>query len=89
MLEEVETDDLSSEFSGDEEEEPVELNETFTKECSFPGNVKIVVQSTTFWLVQFSVRALTSLGVLRRSRKGVVGHTKRSSSSLLPSSRPH
>lgn len=49
MLEEVETDDISSEFSMEDEEEPIELDCTFTKDCSFPGSVKIIVQSTTFW----------------------------------------
>ncbi|KAJ2922317.1 hypothetical protein H1R20_g14767, partial [Candolleomyces eurysporus] len=33
----------------EDDEEPVELDETFTKESSFPGTVKIIVQSTTFW----------------------------------------
>jgi hypothetical protein len=49
-LEEVETADIVSQLSM-EDEEPVEIDETFTKDSSFPGTVKIIVQSTTFWSV--------------------------------------
>ncbi|KAI0786707.1 hypothetical protein C8Q75DRAFT_720477 [Abortiporus biennis] len=51
-LEECETDDLVSDMSTDGElfaEDPIELDETFTKNYKFPGTVKIVVESTTFW----------------------------------------
>ncbi|KAJ2918509.1 hypothetical protein MD484_g1880, partial [Candolleomyces efflorescens] len=48
-LEEVETADIVSQLSMEDDEEPVELDETFTKDSSFPGTVKIIVQSTTFW----------------------------------------
>lgn len=41
--------DTASELSTDEFEDPIELDPTFTKGSKFPGNVKIVVQSTTFW----------------------------------------
>ena len=31
----------------------VELDPTFTRQGRFPGTVKIVVESTTFWFVSF------------------------------------
>ncbi|KII92258.1 hypothetical protein PLICRDRAFT_104349 [Plicaturopsis crispa FD-325 SS-3] len=51
LLEECETeDDLVSDLSiDDDDEEAIELDEAFTKHCRFPGTVKIVVESTTFW----------------------------------------
>ncbi|KAF9263439.1 hypothetical protein L218DRAFT_973213 [Marasmius fiardii PR-910] len=49
LLEECETDDIVSELSIDEDDEAIELDETFTKNAPFPGTVKIVVESTTFW----------------------------------------
>ena len=33
----------------DEPTEEIELHETFTRRARFPGTVKIVVESTTFW----------------------------------------
>ncbi|KAG6813639.1 hypothetical protein H0H92_008875 [Tricholoma furcatifolium] len=50
LLQECETDDIVSELSmGDDGEEAIEIDETFTKNSRFPGTVKIVVESTTFW----------------------------------------
>ncbi|KAK7035300.1 Rho-type gtpase-activating protein [Paramarasmius palmivorus] len=49
LLEECETDDIVSELSIDEDDEAIEIDETFTKHAPFPGTVKIVVESTTFW----------------------------------------
>ncbi|CAL1706605.1 unnamed protein product [Somion occarium] len=51
-LEECETDDedLVSDMSTDgDDNDPIDLDETFTRNCKFPGSVKIVVESTTFW----------------------------------------
>ncbi|KAJ7084305.1 hypothetical protein B0H15DRAFT_1023808 [Mycena belliarum] len=48
-LEECETDDIISELSIDDDDEAIELDETFMKNGPFPGTVKIVVESTTFW----------------------------------------
>ncbi|KAF5370660.1 hypothetical protein D9758_001838 [Tetrapyrgos nigripes] len=49
LLEECETDDIVSELSIDDDDEAIEIDETFTKHAPFPGTVKIVVESTTFW----------------------------------------
>ncbi|KAF9461309.1 hypothetical protein BDZ94DRAFT_1167892 [Collybia nuda] len=50
LLQECETDDIVSELSMDDtDEEAIDLDETFTKKSRFPGTVKIVVESTTFW----------------------------------------
>jgi hypothetical protein len=51
LLEEAETDDILSELSIDDDDKAIEIDETFTKHNRFPGNVKIVVESTTFWRV--------------------------------------
>lgn len=56
FLEELDSDDSVSAFgSGDElgcnGADSVELDQTFTRQCRFPGTVKIVVESTTFWWV--------------------------------------
>src|ERR1700722_10128866 len=49
---ELETDDVASELSiDDEDDEAIEIEETFTKHSRFPGTVKIIVESTTFWFV--------------------------------------
>jgi hypothetical protein len=53
LLEECETDDIVSELSIEDDDEAIELDETFVKNSAFPGTVKIVVESTTFWSVQF------------------------------------
>ncbi|THH15663.1 hypothetical protein EW146_g4856 [Bondarzewia mesenterica] len=49
FLEGCETDDLISELSIDDTEDPIDVDQTFTKRHEFPGTVKIVVESTTFW----------------------------------------
>ncbi|KAF8894144.1 hypothetical protein BD779DRAFT_1660891 [Infundibulicybe gibba] len=49
LLQECDADDTVSEFSIDAGEEAIEIHETFTKHSRFPGTVKIVVESTTFW----------------------------------------
>ncbi|RDB16811.1 hypothetical protein Hypma_002664 [Hypsizygus marmoreus] len=50
VLQECETDDIVSELSmGDDDDEAIEIDETFTKHSRYPGTVKIVVESTTFW----------------------------------------
>ncbi|KAF8647041.1 hypothetical protein AX16_006878 [Volvariella volvacea WC 439] len=50
VLEECdEADESVSELDIGETEEAIELDETFTKNSRFPGTVKIVVESTTFW----------------------------------------
>ena len=53
LLQECETDDIISELSIDDHDEAIEIEETFTRHGRFPGTVKIVVGSTTFWLVHF------------------------------------
>lgn len=57
LLEECETDDIVSDLSSDDDESPIEIEETFTMASSLPGKVKIIVESTTFWCV-----VLTNLG---------------------------
>ncbi|KDR75946.1 hypothetical protein GALMADRAFT_226609 [Galerina marginata CBS 339.88] len=49
LFEDCETDDIESELSTEEDEEAIEIHDTFTKNCRFPGTVKIVVESTIFW----------------------------------------
>ncbi|KAJ7188363.1 hypothetical protein C8R46DRAFT_1183865 [Mycena filopes] len=49
LLEECETDDIVSELSIEDDDEAIELDDTFSKNSPFPGTVKIVVESTTFW----------------------------------------
>ncbi|KAJ7209502.1 hypothetical protein GGX14DRAFT_630425 [Mycena pura] len=51
LLEECETDDIVSELSIEDDDEAIEIHETFVKNSAFPGTVKIVVESTTFWSV--------------------------------------
>lgn len=50
-LAECDTDDLVSELSlsDDEEAQSIDIDPTFTKHCAYPGTVKIIVESTTFW----------------------------------------
>ncbi|KAI0317196.1 hypothetical protein OF83DRAFT_1172191 [Amylostereum chailletii] len=48
-LEGVETEDVISELSIDETEDPIDVDIAFTQRSEFSGTVKIVVESTTFW----------------------------------------
>lgn len=49
-FEEYESDGIASSLSTNGDmEDPIEIDETFTSAYSFPGNVKIVVEATTFW----------------------------------------
>ncbi|KAF9051043.1 hypothetical protein BDZ89DRAFT_1056931 [Hymenopellis radicata] len=49
LFEECETDEVVSELEVDSDDEAIEIDNTFTKNNAFPGTVKIVVESTTFW----------------------------------------
>ncbi|KIM40046.1 hypothetical protein M413DRAFT_446194, partial [Hebeloma cylindrosporum] len=49
LFEDCEVDDIDSELSTEEDDEAIDINETFTKNCRLPGTVKIVVETTTFW----------------------------------------
>jgi hypothetical protein len=51
FLEGVDTEDVVSELSINDSQEPIDVDEAFTKYSKFPGTVKIVVESTTFWCV--------------------------------------
>ncbi|KAM5538922.1 hypothetical protein V8D89_007417 [Ganoderma adspersum] len=45
-----ESDEMASSLSTNGDlDDPIEIDETFTRTSKFPGNVKIVVESTTFW----------------------------------------
>ena len=48
-LEECDADDAASALGSAEGDDEVELDATFTRQCRFPGTVKIVVEATTFW----------------------------------------
>ncbi|EJF65486.1 hypothetical protein BD309DRAFT_966596 [Dichomitus squalens] len=49
-FEEYESDGMTSSLSTNGDmDDPIEIDETFTLTSKFPGNVKIVVESTTFW----------------------------------------
>ncbi|KAI0745991.1 hypothetical protein C8Q76DRAFT_790297 [Earliella scabrosa] len=49
-LEECESDEMASSLSTNGDmDDPIEIDETFTRTSKFPGNVKIIVESTTFW----------------------------------------
>ena len=67
-LEECESDEMASSLSTNGDmDDPIEIDETFTRTSKFPGNVKIVVESTTFWCApsQCHLRA-RSAGLKRR-----------------------
>ncbi|KAF8264599.1 hypothetical protein EI94DRAFT_1738102 [Lactarius quietus] len=49
FLEGADTEDAISELSITDSQEPIDVDEAFTKQSKFPGTVKIVVESTTFW----------------------------------------
>ncbi|KAI8972252.1 hypothetical protein BD414DRAFT_426253 [Trametes punicea] len=49
-FEDYESDGIaSSRSTNGDMEDPIEIDETFTRSYKFPGTVKIVVESTTFW----------------------------------------
>lgn len=81
LFEDCESDEIESELSADEEE-AIEIHETFTKNCRFPGTVKIVVESTTFWYAHSSTPFAPCLFL------DSPGLTKRFCSLPLPFSRP-
>ncbi|KAF8482511.1 hypothetical protein DFH94DRAFT_792636 [Russula ochroleuca] len=49
FIEGVDTEDAVSEVSINDSREPIDIDDAFTKGSEFPGTVKIVVESTTFW----------------------------------------
>ncbi|KAI9510929.1 hypothetical protein F5148DRAFT_1175325 [Russula earlei] len=49
FFEGIDSEDAVSEVSISDSQEPIEVHEAFTKGSKFPGTVKIVVESTTFW----------------------------------------
>jgi hypothetical protein len=51
FIEGVDTEDAVSEVSISDSREPIDIDDAFTKGSTFPGTVKIVVESTTFWCV--------------------------------------
>ena len=54
-LEECESDEMASSLSTNGDmDDPIEIHETFTRTSKFPGNVKIIVESTTFWCAALS-----------------------------------
>ncbi len=49
-LEECESDEMASSLSTNGDlDDPIEIDQTFICNSKFPGNVKIIVESTTFW----------------------------------------
>ena len=50
-LEEGEIDNFLSPANSEDEEEAIEIHETFTRQNALPGSVKIIVEGTTFWWV--------------------------------------
>lgn len=79
LLEDFETDEIDSELSGTEEEEAIEIEETFTKNCKLPGTVKIVVESTTFWYVPLDLTSVIQLIFITGLIKGSFSLHRRSS----------
>lgn len=49
----MDNDDPRLAYMFDDPYAMIELDPTFTRQCRFPGTVKIVVQATTFWYVAF------------------------------------
>ena len=74
LLEEREIDShLSSLNSDEDEDEGIEIDNTFTRHSPFPGGVKIVVEGTTFWLVIAHISVVTQDKILcRRAHKEVL-----------------
>jgi hypothetical protein len=61
VLEGIDTEDAVSELSITDSQEPIDVDEAFTKCSKFPGTVKIVVESTTFWFVPPSPKLVLHL----------------------------
>ena len=73
LLEECETDDIVSDLSTDDGDEAIEIDEAFTKRSRYPGSVKIIVESTTFWYVLLSRPTCANLSTVRyRAHKEVL-----------------
>jgi len=70
LLEDCEPEDIDSELSN-EEDEAIDIDETFTKNCTLPGTVKVIVESTTFWCACFTAFHEWLVIYL------LLGHTKR------------
>lgn len=86
-FEDYESDGIASSLSTNGDmEDPIEIDETFTRSYKFPGNVKIVVESTTFWWVSPPIRCSC---LVTESVLVWTGRTRRCSISPLPSSRLH
>ena len=84
-LEECESDEMVSALSLDGDyEDPIEIDETFTENSRFPGTVKIIVESTTFWYVH-ATRAVAAVFIFPPLTQG---HTRRCCTSRRRSSRP-
>ena len=89
FLEGCDTDDLISELSIDDSEDPIDVDKTFTKRHEFPGTVKIVVESTTFWYVSESRECHGSSKATADTGNHDTGHTKKCCILRPHSSRPH
>ncbi|KAF9049695.1 hypothetical protein BJ165DRAFT_1413875 [Panaeolus papilionaceus] len=50
LHDDVDGDESVSNLSTEEDEEAIDIHETFTRECKLPGTVKVVVETTTFWV---------------------------------------
>ena len=100
LLDEGETDDVVSELSIDDDEKTIEIDDAFTKHSRFPGTVKIIVESTTFWCVGLIILYERG-GIIRAPKLSLVrdpqrltrlgllsGRTRRCSSSHPRSSKP-
>lgn len=62
FFEGVDTEDAVSDVSISDSQEPIDVDEPFTKSSKFPGTVKIVVESTTFWCVwSLLIQLVTSI----------------------------
>ncbi len=72
LFEECETDEVVSELEVDSDDEAIEIDNTFTKNNAFPGTVKIVVESTTFWYATQYNGLSTNRLVLVRAHKEVL-----------------
>jgi hypothetical protein len=73
-IEGVDTEDAVSEVSISDSREPIDIDDAFTKGSKFPGTVKIVVESTTFWCVWARSHLTHPVdgGILLRAHKEVL-----------------